>query len=345
MKTLADGTKSLYLDIYSDGKRSYEFLRLYLLPGTSRQEKDANRETLALANAVKARRIVELNTSRFGFHRKESVNLLAYMEALGRKKAWNVWRGCLAHVKVYEKRRGMTLEQATPLWCSGFRDYLASESSLGVNTAARYWRVLLTMLNTAVKDGLIASNPARAVDGLSFIDSDRTYLTIDELHVLARNRDGRSRKFYDAFLFSCLTGLRRSDVAALTWDSVEDTEEGTLIRYRQKKTRGMEWTYISDEARQLMGERGGDSDKVFTLPISGSRALKNWMRRCGIHKDITFHSARHTFATMMLTIGTDIYTTSKLLGHRRVQTTQIYAKIVDEKKKMAVDNIPDIGIE
>lgn len=85
------------------------------------------------------------------------------------------------------------------------------------------------------------------------------------------------------------------------------------------------------------------SDPVFPLYYEGlvNRKLKIMTKQLGIDKHITFHCSRHTFATMMLTLGVDIYTVSKLLGHRRVTTTQIYGNIVDKKKREAVDMIPD----
>ena len=114
--------------------------------------------------------------------------------------------------------------------------------------------------------------------------------------------------------------------------------------FRQKKTHGLEYMYISAQARSLMGERKDDVDHVFQLKFTHytNFVILRWVNMCGIRKHITFHSARHTFATMMLTLGNDIYTTSKLLGHRSVRTTQIYARIVDEKRKKAVESIPDL---
>jgi len=73
-------------------------------------------------------------------------------------------------------------------------------------------------------------------------------------------------------------------------------------------------------------------------------ALMQWTLKAGITKHITFHCARHSFAVLQLTLGTEIFTLSKLLGHSELKTTQIYAKIVDEKKREAVNKIPDINI-
>lgn len=99
---------------------------------------------------------------------------------------------------------------------------------------------------------------------------------------------------------------------------------------------------ISDQAYQLCGERG-DYDRLIFEGLQDpswiSRPIAKWIEAAGITKHITFHCFRHTYATLQLTLGTDIYTVSKMLGHKKVTTTQIYAKIVDEKKEAAADAI------
>lgn len=94
-----------------------------------------------------------------------------------------------------------------------------------------------------------------------------------------------------------------------------------------------------------MGERGEDDEHPFgDIHSTGctNEVIKRWVLRAGIKKDITFHCGRHTFAVMMLDLGTDIYTVSKLLGHRELSTTQIYAKVLDKNKQAAVSHIPDV---
>jgi len=146
-----------------------------------------------------------------------------------------------------------------------------------------------------------------------------------------------------AFLFSALTGLRWSDINKLVWAEVQHSKEiGYYIRFRQKKTKGAETLPISEQAVSLLGERGKPEDRVFLgLKYSAWHNLKlqQWVMRGGISKTITFHCARHTYATLQLTLGTDIYTVSKLLGHKDLKTTQVYAKIIDERKKEAANKI------
>lgn len=103
---------------------------------------------------------------------------------------------------------------------------------------------------------------------------------------------------------------------------------------------------LSDRAMKWLPKKGNakDTDKVFDLPTTTriSIILDNWAKAAEIKKHITFHIARHSFATMMLTLDVDLYTTSKLLGHKNIATTQIYAKIIDQKKDDAVNRVNDI---
>ena len=94
-----------------------------------------------------------------------------------------------------------------------------------------------------------------------------------------------------------------------------------------------------------MGPRGESNEPIFKnvyTPSNTNQVIKRWISNAGICKNITFHCARHSFAVMMLDLETDIYTVSKLLGHRDLSTTQIYAKILDKNKQAAVSRIPDL---
>ena len=146
-----------------------------------------------------------------------------------------------------------------------------------------------------------------------------------------------------AFLFLCLSGLRWSDVNKLVWSEMQHSNEmGYYIRFIQKKTKGVETQPISEQAFELLGEREDKDERVFKgLKYSAwhNMKLQQWVMRAGVTKTNIFHCARHTYATLQLTMGTDIYTVSKLLGHRELKTTQIYAKVIDEKKKEAANRI------
>ena len=147
----------------------------------------------------------------------------------------------------------------------------------------------------------------------------------------------------DAFIFSSLSGLRWSDVQKMIWSEIQHSNEmGWYIRFRQQKTKGVETLPISDQARKILGDEDEPEERVFKgLKYSSwhNVKLQQWMMRAGVSKTISFHCARHTYATLQLTLGTDIYTVSKLLGHKELKTTQIYAKVIDEKKREAANKI------
>ena len=129
----------------------------------------------------------------------------------------------------------------------------------------------------------------------------------------------------------------------MVWGEVQYSEmEGYFLQFRQKKTKGVEVLPISEQAYNLLGEPKEPAEQVFKGLIYSAYLnvhLKQWILIAGITKDITFHCFRHTFATLQLSFGTDIYTVSKMLGHRELKTTQIYAKIVDDTKRKAADKI------
>lgn len=366
-RKMPTGNISLYLDIYLNGRRTYEYLKMYLVPELTRADREKNRETLKLADAVRAKRVVELRNGQFGFQGQTSpsIRFFDYYRAMCEKRLgtesrgnWGNWYSCLHHLKKYEKRENITFADITPEWVQGFKDYLENEAvawghdfrkrikdkPLARNSKLSYFNKLRACLNQAIEEGIILTNPMRGIDGFKPEEGTRMYLTLDEVRKLAVT-ECEYPQIKAAFLFSCLTGLRRSDVLRLTWGDIHKQGEFTRIIFRQKKTSGQEYLDISPQAVELMGERGLPDEHVFTdihSPSCTNNTLKLWVAKAGINKTITFHCARHTFATLMLDIGTDIYTVSKLLGHRDLSTTQIYAKVMDKNKQAAVASIPTI---
>lgn len=336
-KKLTNGNVSLYLDIYLNGKREYEFLKLYLIPEKTKADREANRQTLQLANSIKARRIVEVQNGEHGFKSAYASDTLFFdyyramcARRLGAESTgnWGNWKSCLKHLQKYEPNE---------------RDRI-KDHPLSRNSRVSYFNKLRACLNQAYEDRIIPINPMRGVEGFKAEEGTRMYLTIEEVQRLAQT-ECEYPAIKRAFLFSCLTGLRRSDVIRLTWGDVHQQGEFTRIIFKQKKTSGQEYLDIPPQAAELMGERGKDAEHIFPnihSPSCTNETIKRWVLRAGIHKDITFHCGRHTFAVMMLDLGTDIYTVSKLLGHRELSTTQIYAKVLDKNKQAAVAKIPDI---
>ena len=420
-KKLKNGVKSLYLDIIQDGQRSYEFLKLYILPGNDPATREKNQSAIESAQVIKAERLVELQQGkanimsakkrniRFVDYYREYYTERPYISAGYRRSAefalvrWINYIGEDIHlskvtpeilmgfgkylgkvhniynrrkVKIYpgEGREGgsiPTKEAEDIVRELSFRQKKSfaeisrltgihectvrfirlkllrggKEQPLSSGTIKRYFKCVSTVLNRASGRGLIAVNPVAALDARERPQErtpERVYLTLDEVSRLAKAPcDYPVVK--RMFLFSCFTGLRLSDVKSLTWDNVV----GEKICVVQQKTKTAVYIPLSKNAKRWMTDDEELPEKTMFpgCPDKNTmaRCINKWVRRAGIGKHVTFHIARHTFATLSLEYGADLYTVSKLLGHQKITTTQIYAKVVDKKKEEAVNLIPDLN--
>jgi integrase len=209
------------------------------------------------------------------------------------------------------------------------------------NTAATYYSIFKAGLKQAFIDGYLTVDISAKIKGIQDQESRREHLSVEELNILAETPCDRPI-LKRAALFSALTGVRHCDIQKLKWKEIQVVGEQVRLNFTQQKTKGVEYMPISEQAYELCGEPGKPEQLVFEdLPdpswISGP--LKRWIKSAGITRNITFHCFRHTYATLQLAGGTDIYTVSKMLGHTNVKTTQIYAKVVDEKKQKATKAI------
>ena len=365
-KPINSGKISLYLDFYpaiphpetgKDTRR--DFLGLYLFD-KPRTELDRihNKETRLLAQNICAKRQLEVQSGNYGFLKKKAVavDFLAYfktqadIEKAKNRGSRNNWQSAYQHLYNFADGK-LSVDEVTADFCKLFRDYLTTAKPLNVtkslkntiahNSAKGYFVIFCTALTRAVDDRLFIINPSDTVKGLTSKETQREFLTLVELQSLAKT-DCDLPYLKSAALFSALTGLRYSDVAKLTWSEVYDDVSGPYIRFVQQKTEGTETLPLNATARTLLGEQGDKTNTVFPDLLYSSwqnQKLSEWAYRAGIKRRITFHAFRHTFATLQLMEGTDLYTISKLLGHRNITTTQIYAKIVDQQKRGAVDRI------
>lgn len=349
------GKTSLYLDYYHKGKRKTEYLNLYLEPNPkTKEQKDVNKKTQQLAETIRAQRQIEIQNGTFGFRDNEKLkgSFTSYLQLLAGKRQdsagnYGNWDSMIKHLKAFIPQ-DISFEFVNRQFVQDFKEYLDKKAiahgnqRLSQNSKYSYFNKLRAALKQAVKDGIIPHNPAEGVEAFKQGEPEREFLTLDELQACVK-AECDIPQLKTAFIFSCLTGLRWSDIQKLLWSEVQHSNEmGYYIRFRQKKTKGAETLPISEQAFNLLGERQDKDARVFVgLKYSAWHNLKlqQWVMRAGVTKTITFHCARHTYATLQLTMGTDIYTVSKLLGHRELKTTQVYAKIIDDKKKEAATKI------
>lgn len=344
-KKMKSGKFSLYLDIYHKGIRKYEFLQLYLT-----KDRTANKETLAIAESIASKRQLEVSYDSHGFTPKfkRNADFIEYFEKKTRPKAKSSpVRNTLRHLKIFTGGK-IKISQIDESWCEKFRDYLSGV--VGPNSVRTYLARFNVVLNQAVKDKIITKNPFQSVEKVKKVETERVYLTLEELQRLTRV-NFRKPEIKRAFLFACYTGLRYSDIKDLTWKQVCLSGTRHKLKFRQKKTGGFEYFPLSQTASKILANGKGiptqlDDSKVFEIPGRNNynEDLKLLSKAAGLSKSLTSHVGRHTFATLMLTQGVDIYTVSKLLGHKSLSTTQIYAKIIDKKKDDAVDMLPQIDV-
>lgn len=347
-----DGGSSLYLDYMLDGVRTREFLKMYLVPERTKIDKIQNQETLKLANAAKAKRILELQEGRMGIRHKVRKDMLL-TDFLKEQQE---------HYRQQDKPNYVLTLSKILRWLGNYgkrttlltvdKDYILDfcrfmrESGLSEGTVHMYFANLNTVFNNAYRAGLMQENPISRIEWSERPkrpESTREYLTLEEIRILQNTRCGNNA-VKQAFLFACFCGLRLSDIEALDWSQIRQTGQGWQVEAKQIKTKKQVYVPLSANAIAMLPSPHKKKGKVFPLPsrYQVGDDLKRWIKRSGITKTITFHCSRHTYATLLLTYGGDIYTVSHLLGHTNVQTTQIYAKIVDENKRKTVDLIPDL---
>lgn len=380
-RKLADGSQSIYLDIYKDGVRSYEFLNLYIIPEVTRADKIKNEETLTAANAIKSLRIIDISNNKAGLTlrtSKSKITLQDYMQVFLQKKireqkseARITFIKCamvvLDHYIEEKGLKGIRIGNIDLAFCEGFEDYLrtardtryklptAKERKKGVEpkkiaegTAYGYFAVLNIALAWAVKHDFLKANPIDKMDiTLKQNYNEKPFLTIDEVKVLLK-APCKNEELKRAFLFSCFSGFRISDIMALKWSDLIKDGEILTASIIMKKTKKRINQPIDQAAMAWLPERGEalDTDKVFKLNTLATieKQLHAWIKDTTIDKHVTFHTARHTYGTMLVSQGADLYTISQLMGHADTRMTQIYAKVLDTKKKEAASLLNDIVV-
>ena len=371
-RKLKDGRISLSIEFYrgseitEDGKRkhlrSFENLDSYLIndPKTAKERKE-NKEVLEFAENVVAIRKAEYAQGRFELKnttkaKRVFLNFFADLaeekQTLDSSNNYGNWSSTLQHLKKVVPKN-LTFDEIDENFIKKVRKYFEkdaiskSEIPLSQNSKYSYFNKFKAALRNAFDNGYLTINYAAKIKSFEQAESQREYLTFDELQSLAK-AECKYPVLKKAFLFSCLAGLRWSDINTMLWSEVRD--EGGLfkINFRQVKTDGVEYLYISKQARELLGERQDPQDRVFKglkYGMTYNTEIIRWCNRAAVPKHITFHSARHTNAVLLLENGADIYTVSKRLGHREIRTTAIYAKIVDKKMQEAAEIIPELNIE
>ena len=365
-KKLKTNKISLYLDYYpaiiepKTGKSTRrEFLNLHLLISPKNPaDKKQNSETLEYANAIRSKREVQLRNKEFGFKNNVniSVDFIGFYQRIvddylnkGSKSNYQAWKASLNHFANFSNHVIITRDLDTN-FVNRYRNYLLNINStrksenpkkLTQNTAATYFKHFLYVLKQAYKQDFIVKNLAEDADYIKEEETHREYLTEEELLHLWKT-DIKSEKVKHMAIFSALTGLRFVDINNLDWSKIyKDKHQGYYMQLREKKTNSIHNHPISETAYGILKLQNTTEGLIFgDIKYSLiTRPLKEWLKTANINKKISFHNFRHSYATLQLANGTDIYTVSKLLGHKNLTTTQIYTKVLDKNKIEAANRI------
>jgi site-specific recombinase XerD len=367
-KQLKSGQISFYLDIYHNGSRHYEFLDIHV---HKHRPSESDKEKRQMAQQICIRREHELIMEENGLQdrKKKQGCAVAYFEQYMKERDNNpTYLSALRKLQKYMDNQTLPFSRISSTWLKAFEKYILEEN-VSINSTLRYLAVFKGVLTEAVRDKIINRNPFDDIPKQHRLKSKevfRSAFTIEQLQAMAdvqvKNMDKQVKQSY---FFSCFTGLRWSDISQLRWTNVIRKEiEGQqqyFIHFEQEKTEGIEYLPLSDNAVDILKERQeekGNSPYIFpslTETVPGKkkryfwicRQLKKWANAAEIDpKKLHFHSGRHTFATNVLESSADgdLYTVSKLLGHKDIKATQIYAKVRDKRKQAAVKALPRIDM-
>lgn len=364
-KKLSNGNLSLYLDMYRDGKRVYEFLKLYLNPkARTPVEREHNQRVRIMAEELRAMREVEISSSALGVKgfSKSKVDFIEYFQQYidkYTKKDIAVMRGALNRFKAFlieeygdKFSKGIMINMIDKEMISRFIDYLQSISK-GEGAASSYGRFKKVIKN-AIEEGIIIKDPCFRLS--CKVDEQilrKDVLSIDEMNRLINTNDPSiNQEVRRAFIFCLYCGLRFCDVSTLKYSNIDYSNK--LLKFEQLKTKGRSSNSgviipLNDGLISLIGnpESIKSMDLIFDLPSHYTciRDLQKWVDLAGIKKHITWHCARHSFAVNILNNGANIKTVSSLLGHSGLTHTEKYTRAVDSLKEAAINSLPELKVQ
>lgn len=340
---------SLYIDIYENGKRSFITLdECRLIKGNSQAVRDANKQTRELAMQIRNKIALEIDSDRFdiNIYSKEKVDFIDYYYNFSTNYSKKDKRVIIASFNKFKEflrdsdRTKLNAKDVTESLVLEFKEYL--ESKLKGETPTNYFKKFKKVITGALRDEIIKKNPIQDITIRKNESIKKDILTFEEIQILANTNCGNN-EVKRAFLFSCFTGLRFSDIIKLKANDINNR----LLVIKQQKTQNKVSIPLNENAYSIIeSQLNGSKNLVFNLPSHTAclKQLRNWTNKAGISKHITWHCARHSFATYIIYYGSDVNSASALLGHSSFTYTQRYVREVESLKEKAVFNLPKINL-
>ena len=317
-KKLANGSVSVYLAINVNGRRTYDYLKLYLVPETDQAAKLQNKQTMEAVYAIKAQRILQITNGAAGIKKdlRNKMRLVDWLKIYqdrqvnkGKRGAKRWVRTMIFVIEGYDGGKDATLADIDHQWLTDFMIYLMNDyvtykkTKLTNGTVDNYLRCLKAAFNVAVEEGIMPTNPMLALDRshLKGTTYEREFLSVEEVKKLI-DTPCRRPDIKGAFLFSCFCGLRISDVRSLQWKHVVTAGGKMYLKITQFKTRRPLSIPLSRLALRWMPERGNaEEDEYIFPPLSKNMTvLDDWAKEAGINKHVTFHVRRHIKFSFLL---------------------------------------------
>lgn len=348
-RPLKDGKSRIWFDYYLNGKRVRQKTDILLIDNPkNQQEREINKKMKILESTVKAHLIVKIQNNKFGLKSpKHKINdFIEYFHLLTKNREetgenYFTWKSALKHLKAFSPR-GLKFNELDNHWLEQFKHFLISTQKLKSTSAVSYFNVVLHSVHDAFRDRMIEIDYAEFVKAPKAEQAIRVYLTEEEILKL-ENTECKNPLLKKAFLFSCNTGMAYADIKNLKWKDIQKDLDGNYtIAFHRKKTKELQYLPIINEAVEILGVKGKPDEIIFNNLTYNSwmnTVLKEWVCIARIEKYITFHTGRHSFATLMLHKGVDIVHLSKLLNHKDLKTTMHYAKVMNEDLRDAVKKL------
>lgn len=366
-RALPNNNVALYRYAFVDGKKKLESTGAVLRTETDAKAKNANKEILRIQRNECERLAVSLRDGGTSFKpvskKNKKVLLADYCESLipvFKESFARHLKGLSKHLRLYnDSLRVVDVDDEV---VKDFIQYLNNRAvslnwkdrgdapRLADNTKAGHVSMLSMVLNQAVRDKLLANNPCYLIpkgDRPKKDNERRTFLTPVEVAKLMQTpypckKVNTKQDTPAAFFFSVFTGLRFSDVAALTGNNVHKDKKGTYIKFKVEKTGKVQTLYLNEIALQYLPIHKDKNKCLFDVASNyqTNNELRKWCAAAGIdNKKVTFHVARHSYATMALSCGETLEEVANQLGHTGTRVTSIYAKIMSDTQRKATNKM------
>ena len=247
----------------------------------------------------------------------------------------------IRHLEAYGD---VPIDKITTAYLQEFISFLRSQG-LQTGTVRLYFQKLTCVLHDAYKNELFDDRILQRVKRPKKEQAKKCFLSETELKKLTRHRLSEEyNNIQSMFLFSCLTGLRFGDVKGLRWKDVKRNGKHLHLEFHQQKTDTQERLPLCAEAEALLRSLKRSGEHVFKEATNqhANMVLKRWCREAHVKKPVTFHSARHTFCVLLLTKDVPIYTVQQLMCHSDIESTSVYADLLNKTKAKAVKKLPVI---